>query len=82
MTAFFNKPLPRLPARDRRGTDSAMNTEPKIRVVGKRRPSNYNSGGLKTGDNLLRLLRDLRGNRPFVPHGVTVSSRTKKPTHG
>ena len=47
-----------------------MNADPKIRVVGRRTPSNYNSGWLKAGDNLLRLLRDLRGNRPFVPHGV------------
>jgi hypothetical protein len=47
-----------------------MNADPKIRVVGKRKPSNYNSGGLKAGDNLLRLLRDLRGSRPYVPHGV------------
>ena len=60
----------RLPARARRGTVAAMNADPKVRVVGKRKPSNYNSGGLKAGDNLLRLLRDLRGNRPFVPHGV------------
>ena len=60
----------RLPAITRRGTVAAMNADPKIRVVGKRQPSNYNSGGLKAGDNLLRLLRDLRGSRPYVPHGV------------
>jgi hypothetical protein len=38
-----------------------------MRVVGRRRPP---SGGLVAGDNLLKLLRELRGNRPFVPRGV------------
>lgn len=47
-----------------------FSANPKVRIVGKRVPSNYNSGGLKAGDNLLRLQRDLRGKRPFIPHGV------------
>lgn len=38
-----------------------------MRVVGRRRPP---TGGLVAADNLLKLLRELRGNRPFVPRGV------------
>lgn len=46
--------MQRLPARALRGTVAAMNTDPKIRAVGKSKLANYNSGG----------------DRLFIPHGV------------
>jgi hypothetical protein len=44
-----------------------MQAKPEMRVVGRRKEP---SGGLVAADNLLHLLRDLRGSRPFVPRGV------------
>ena len=62
--------LPRLPVRVRRGTVGAMNTDPKIRVVGRRKPSNYHSGGLKAADGFLKMVNVLRAGQPFIPCGV------------
>jgi hypothetical protein len=39
----------------------------KIKKLGKRRNS---SGGLDNTNNLLKLVIDLRGNKPFYPKGV------------
>lgn len=41
--------------------------EPKMKVVGRRRPS---AGGLEAADNLFRLVLFLRGAQPFFPKGV------------
>jgi len=47
-----------------------MNADPKIRVVGKRQPSNYHSGGLKAAEGFLKMVNVLRAGQPFIPHGV------------
>jgi hypothetical protein len=44
-----------------------MQTRQTMRIVGRRKEP---SGGLVAADNLLKTLRDLRGNRPFLPRGV------------
>ena len=59
-----------MPARDRCGTVAAMNAEPKIRVVGKRKPSNYNSAGLAGARGFLKMVNVLRAGQPFIPCGV------------
>jgi hypothetical protein len=41
--------------------------KPKVKVVGRRRPS---SGGLEAANNLFKLVIDLRGDKPFFPKGV------------
>ena len=44
-----------------------VQTRPTMRIVGRRKEP---SGGLAAADNLLKTLRDLRGNRPSLPRGV------------
>ena len=44
-----------------------MQAKQTMRVVGRRKEP---SGGLIAAGNLLKLLRDLRGDRPFLPRGV------------
>jgi len=41
--------------------------KPKMKVVGRRKPS---SGGLEAANNLFKLVIELRGNQPFFPKGV------------
>lgn len=44
-----------------------MDGDPTIRIVGRRsRPH----GGLETADALLKLVIELRGDKPFIPRGV------------
>ena len=47
-----------------------MNADPKIRVVGRRKPSNYNSAGLMGAKGFLKLVNVLRAGQPFIPCGV------------
>jgi hypothetical protein len=44
-----------------------MQTRHTMRIVGRRKEP---SDGLIAADNLLKTMRDLRGNRPFLPCGV------------
>ena len=41
--------------------------KPKMKVVGRRKPS---SGGLEAANNLFKLVIELRGDKPFFPKGV------------
>ncbi len=60
----------RLPAPAPRGTVSEMNADPKIRVVGRRKASVYNSAGLEGAKGFLKMVNVLRAGQPFIPCGV------------
>jgi hypothetical protein len=47
-----------------------MSTDQKIRVVGRRNPSNYNSAGLMGARGFLKMINVLRAGQPFIPCGV------------
>jgi len=47
-----------------------MNADPKIRVVGKRKASVYNSTGLEGARGFLKMINVLRAGQPFIPCGV------------
>ena len=45
----------------------ALDSEYRMKIVGRRRPC---SGGFEQTDNLLRLVIEFRGDKPFIPKGV------------